>query len=73
LKLLKIADIEGKYMEIKKILSKDDINKIIILVEEKCNENPDGYKNSEWLNDLTATRQRLYKIWHNDYCEIYKL
>ena len=60
-------------MEIKKILSKDDINKIIILVEEKCNENPDGYKNSEWLNDLTATRQRLYKIWHNDYCEIYKL
>tara|TARA_B110000285_G_scaffold121379_1_gene137223 strand:+ start:622 stop:804 length:183 start_codon:yes stop_codon:yes gene_type:complete len=60
-------------MEIKKILSKDDMNKIIILVEEKCNENPDGYKNSEWLNDLTATRQRLYKIWHNDYCEIYKL
>ena len=60
-------------MEIKKILSKDDMNKIIILVEEKCNENPDGYKNSEWLNDLTATRQRLYKIWHNDYCETYKL
>ena len=60
-------------MEIKEILSKDDMNKIIDLVEAKCNENPDGYKKSEWLNDLTATRQRLYKIWHNDYCEIYKL
>ena len=60
-------------MGIKDILSKDDMNKIIILVEEKCNENPEGYKNSEWLNDLTATRQRLYKIWHNDYCETYKL
>ena len=60
-------------MEIKDILNKDDMNKIIALVEAKCNENPDGYKNSEWLNDLTATRQRLYKIWHNDYCETYKL
>ena len=55
-------------MEIKDILSKDDMSKIIILVEAKCNENPEGYKTSEWLNDLTATRQRLYKIWHSDYC-----
>jgi len=55
-------------MEIKDILNKDDISKIIILVEAKCNENPEGYKTSEWLNDLTATRQRLYKIWHSDYC-----
>ena len=60
-------------MEIKDILNKDDMNKIIALVEAKCNENPDEYKNSKWLNDLTATRQRLYKIWHNDYCETYKL
>jgi|TARA_R110000824_G_scaffold22363_1_gene81973 hypothetical protein len=60
-------------MEIKDILSKDDMNKIIDLVEAKCDENPDGYKTSKWLNDLTGTRQRLYKIWHIDYCETYKL
>ena len=60
-------------MEIKNILSKDDMNKIIDLVEAKCDENPEGYKTSEWLNDLTATRKKLYLIWHSEYLDGGKL
>ncbi len=43
-----------------------DLDKLITLVEEKWDENPEGYKNSAWLNELSVTKSKLYQLWFQE-------
>tara|TARA_X000001388_G_C2186769_1_gene105855 strand:- start:411 stop:602 length:192 start_codon:yes stop_codon:yes gene_type:complete len=43
-----------------------DLDKLIDLVEEKWEQDPEGYKNSVWLNELSVTRTKLYQLWFQE-------
>tara|TARA_R110002012_G_scaffold300513_1_gene500331 strand:+ start:1779 stop:1970 length:192 start_codon:yes stop_codon:yes gene_type:complete len=43
-----------------------DLDKLIDLVEKKWQEDPEGYKNSVWLNELSVTKSKLYQLWYQE-------
>ena len=43
-----------------------DLDKIIDLVEKKWEEDPEGYKTSVWLNELSVTKSKLYQLWYQE-------
>tara|TARA_R100000541_G_scaffold57834_1_gene68299 strand:+ start:824 stop:1096 length:273 start_codon:yes stop_codon:yes gene_type:complete len=43
-----------------------DLGKLIHLVEKKWEEDPEGYKNSVWLNELSVTKSKLYQLWYQE-------
>ena len=43
-----------------------DLEKLIDLVEKVMEKDPEGYKNSIWLNELGVTQTKLYQLWHQE-------
>jgi hypothetical protein len=43
-----------------------DLDTLIDLVEKKWEEDPEGYKNSVWLNELSVTKSKLCLLWYQE-------